>query len=98
MAFEWAKGTELRRLVTPARAAYVSRGPVRPGMSGGDFVRNVKQLVDLLRQISVTEGASKLGTQARRASEELVRGVVAASSGAGMDAPEELGDDPREAF
>lgn len=95
IAFEWAKGTELRRLLLPPRPVHSLRGPQRGALSGGDFVRNVKQLVDLLRQIGAIEGPTRLGTQARKASEALVRGVVAASSSVGLDAAVELGDDPR---
>ena len=49
-------------------------------ISGGDFVRNVKQLIDLVRQM---EGlATRPGTAeaAREATASLFRGVVAASS------------------
>jgi ATP-dependent RNA helicase HelY len=49
-------------------------------LSGGDFVRNIKTLIDLLRQMG--EVAPTLGTSqaARHAAERLHRGVVAASS------------------
>ncbi len=49
-------------------------------LSGGDFVRNIKQLIDLLRQLA--EVAPSLSTrQAAAASHErLFRGVVASSS------------------
>jgi ATP-dependent RNA helicase HelY len=49
-------------------------------VSGGDFVRNVKQLIDLLRQIG--DGAAEPATAraARQAADALFRGVVAASS------------------
>jgi ATP-dependent RNA helicase HelY len=49
-------------------------------LSGGDFVRNVKQLVDLLRQVGDVAGDEATGRSARRAAEALHRGVVAASS------------------
>lgn len=49
-------------------------------ISGGDFVRNVKQLIDLLRQVAeCTRSRSTAGTAAR-AAEALFRGVVAASA------------------
>jgi ATP-dependent RNA helicase HelY len=46
-------------------------------MTAGDFVRNVKQVDDLLRQIRDAESGSPLGDAARRAAQQLVRGVVA---------------------
>ena len=54
-------------------------------LSGGDFVRNVKQLIDLLRQIG--EVAPQPGHRARspaRPPIALFRGVVAASSAIGQ--------------
>jgi ATP-dependent RNA helicase HelY len=49
-------------------------------LSGGDFVRNVKQLIDLLRGIGdVAPGPATAG-RARQAAEALHRGVVTASS------------------
>jgi hypothetical protein len=50
-------------------------------MTGGDFVRNVKQLVDLLRQIGTVDRTGSAGIVARQVAETLVRGVVAASYG-----------------
>jgi len=76
-AFEWAKGADLRHLLAPPRTAR-QRGRIE-GLSGGDFVRNIRQLVDLLRQISTTERGSRLGGVAERAAGELERGIVAAS-------------------
>jgi ATP-dependent RNA helicase HelY len=49
-------------------------------MSGGDFVRNVKQLLDLLRQVSELAPAPTTRTAARAATTQLFRGVVSASS------------------
>jgi len=57
-------------------------------LSGGDFVRNIKQLVDLLRQIAAVEAGSRLGATAGAAAESLVRGVVAVSSGVGPEESE----------
>ena len=76
-------------------------------ITGGDFVRNVKQLVDLLRQIGMVD-AGRAGSTARSVADSLVRGVVAASSGPSGDAEDqvaplpgtlegrnsEVGDDP----
>jgi ATP-dependent RNA helicase HelY len=75
LAHEWAKGADLRQLLT---APGGGRGR-NEAVSGGDFVRNVKQLLDLLRQISLTERGSRLGTVAERAAGSLERGIVAAS-------------------
>jgi ATP-dependent RNA helicase HelY len=49
-------------------------------LTGGDFVRNMRQLLDLLRQIG--DAAPNSGTKraARAAADSLFRGVVAASS------------------
>ncbi|MGD0742625.1 MAG: DEAD/DEAH box helicase [Acidimicrobiales bacterium] len=78
LAYEWARGADLGRLVAPAG------GPRHRGgggaLSGGDFVRNTKQLVDLLRQLALTEAGSRLGSVAGRAAGQLVRGIVAAST------------------
>jgi len=77
LAHEWANGKELGDLLAPADG---NRGPRAPGISAGDFVRNVKQLIDLLRQLGevlADEGAAR---SARQAADALFRGVVAASS------------------
>ncbi len=48
-------------------------------LSAGDFVRNMKQVIDLLGQIAdVTDGPT--AGVAREAAARLFRGVVAASS------------------
>ncbi|MBI3256330.1 MAG: hypothetical protein HYZ59_00920, partial [Actinobacteria bacterium] len=49
-------------------------------LSGGDFVRNVKQLIDLLRQIGDAAPSGATAGAARTASTALFRGIVAASS------------------
>ena len=49
-------------------------------LSGGDFVRNVKQLVDLLRQIGQIAPDPSTADAARRAVQRLERGVVALAS------------------
>lgn len=46
-------------------------------MTAGDFVRNVKQVDDLLRQIRDADAGSPLADAARRSAKQLVRGVVA---------------------
>ena len=49
-------------------------------MSGGDFVRNVKQLIDLLRQLGEVSADPAAASATRKAADQLFRGVVAASS------------------
>jgi ATP-dependent RNA helicase HelY len=52
-----------------------------PDVTPGDFVRAVKQLMDLLGQIAVAAGRdAPIGVTARQAVEALRRGVVAYSS------------------
>jgi len=63
-AYAWARGTPLEQLVGP-------------DLTAGDFVRAVKQLMDLLGQIAVV---GELGPTARAAVDALRRGVVAYSS------------------
>ncbi len=58
-------------------------------LSGGDFVRNVKQLIDLLRGIADVAPVAVTGARARQAAEALQRGVVTATSSLEVDrAPE----------
>ena len=49
-------------------------------LSGGDFVRNVKQLLDLLRQIGEVAPVPETAAAARQAVDLLFRGIVAVSS------------------
>ncbi len=91
LAYEWARGAELRRLIAPAGGPR-RRGAANP-LSGGDFVRNTKQLVDLLRQLALTEAGSRLGSVAARAADQLVRGIVATSTPGG-DGDADGGDQP----
>ena len=65
-AHAWASGMDLQR-------ALGDRTP-------GDFVRAVKQLIDLLDQIAAAAGQSPLAKTARQAIDALRRGVVAYSS------------------
>lgn len=65
LAHAWAAGDDLEHLLGD------------DDMPGGDFVRTIKQLVDLLRQISETEAACAL--TAGEAADALHRGVVAVS-------------------
>ena len=52
-------------------------------MTGGDFVRNVKQLIDLLRQVADVAPVPETARTARAAADALFRGVVAATSSVG---------------
>jgi len=61
-------------------------------LSGGDFVRNIKQLIDLLRQIGDAARHPETGRAARSAAERIYRGVVRASSA--ISAGEDEGEDP----
>jgi ATP-dependent RNA helicase HelY len=62
----WARGTSLEKLVGDE-------------LTAGDFVRAVKQLIDLLGQLAVADDR-ELGATARAAVDLLRRGVVAYSS------------------
>jgi ATP-dependent RNA helicase HelY len=68
LAHGWSSGHKLEGLIAEAE------------ISGGDFVRNVKQLVDLLRQLGETAPDPATAAAARVASDQLFRGVVAASA------------------
>ncbi len=48
--------------------------------TGGDFVRNAKQLIDLLRQLAILAGDPNTATSARQGAEAVHRDLVAASS------------------
>jgi ATP-dependent RNA helicase HelY len=71
LARGWAAGEELAALISEEE------------MSGGDFVRNIKQLIDLLRQLGTAAPEPDTAAAARRAADDLFRGVVAASSTVG---------------
>jgi ATP-dependent RNA helicase HelY len=49
-------------------------------LSGGDFVRNIKTLLDLLRQVGEVAPDAATARNARRAAEAVHRGVVSVSS------------------
>ncbi len=77
---DWARGRPLRRVLQPeSRPERRSRYP-KATMTGGDFVRNTKQVIDLLRQLSVVGPDEDLRNSAKIAAARLLRGVVAASS------------------
>ena len=68
LALSWAAGDDLADILADEE------------ISGGDFVRNVKQLIDLLRQLGDVASQPGTGKAARDAADRLFRGVVAASS------------------
>ncbi len=78
VAWRWAGGQRLDRVLERAELA------------PGDFVRNVKQLIDLLRQLAVV-GSPDTAAAARRAADLLQRGVVAASAGPALPVEDDLG-------
>ncbi len=67
-AYGWAAGEDLGEVIADEE------------ISGGDFVRNVKQLIDLLRQLGDVANEPATAKTARDAAERLFRGVVAISS------------------
>ncbi|ROO88423.1 ATP-dependent RNA helicase HelY [Actinocorallia herbida] len=67
-AYRWAGGEDLDEVLGEA------------GMTAGDFVRSVKQLMDLLGQIADAAGDGPVRRTARQAAEAMRRGVVAYSS------------------
>ena len=72
LAFEtaaWASGKPLSKILDP-------------DLTPGDFVRSMRQLIDLLRQIVTTTSNESLRDTAESASRALDRGVVAAALGA----------------
>ena len=60
-------------------------------LSGGDFVRTMKQLIDLLRQLALLAPVEETRAAAREAADRLFRGVVAASTA--IDVDDEGSDD-----
>jgi superfamily II RNA helicase len=76
VAWRWARGERLARVLERAELA------------PGDFVRNAKQLIDLLRQLAMVAPDPSTADAAHRAASALQRGVVAASAGPGLPADE----------
>jgi ATP-dependent RNA helicase HelY len=66
-AFAWADGRSLDAVLDD-------------DMTGGDFVRNTKQLIDLLRQLGEVAPDPRTAAVCRRAADDLFRGVVEAGS------------------
>ena len=81
VAWRWARGERLARVLERAELA------------PGDFVRNAKQLVDLLHQLGSVAPDPATASTARRAADALQRGVVATSIGPPVvdaDSPDEV--------
>ena len=72
LAHAWAAGDRLTSILED------------DDLSGGDFVRTMKQLIDLLRQVGDAAPVELTAQRARAASEALFRGVVSASSPAAV--------------
>jgi ATP-dependent RNA helicase HelY len=64
----WASGASLTKVLD-----------VLPEMSAGDFVRTVRQIVDLLRQIERVSTVAHLRNAAGKAAEGMFRGIVIGS-------------------
>jgi superfamily II RNA helicase len=80
LIYDWAKGRDLRQVLQPGAGPGRRGRRTAPVMSGGDFVRNVKQVIDLLRQVTMVARDPDTAHSARVAAERLLRDVVAASS------------------
>jgi ATP-dependent RNA helicase HelY len=76
IAFAWAAGEGFAEVVEAEE------------LSGGDFVRTIKQLIDLLRQLAIVAPVRATRQSAERAADALFRGVVAASSAVEIDSGE----------
>ena len=68
VAHAWADGETIEILLDS-----------EPDMTAGDFVRNVKLLIDLLRQVAAVAPNAATRTCARQAADSIHRGVVALS-------------------
>jgi ATP-dependent RNA helicase HelY len=77
VAYAWAAGEGFAEVVEDEE------------LSGGDFVRNVKQLIDLLRQLADVAPLADTRQAAASAHERLFRGVVAASAAVDVDVDDE---------
>jgi ATP-dependent RNA helicase HelY len=68
LAYAWAAGEALDDVLADEE------------LSGGDFVRNIKLLIDLLGQVAEAAPNPATARTARQATDQILRGVVAASS------------------
>jgi ATP-dependent RNA helicase HelY len=73
LAHAWAAGETLEHVLDDE------------DVSSGDFVRNMKQLIDLLRQLGEAARNPATARTAREAADRLFRGVVALSSAVSAD-------------
>lgn len=73
LAHEWTRGDELEAVLGDDE------------LTGGDFVRQIRQLLDLLRQIGEVAADPTTAATARRAVGRIDRGVVAASSAVSVE-------------
>ena len=78
VAFAWAAGEGFAEVVEAEE------------LSGGDFVRTMKQLIDVLRQLALVAPERATRHSAVQAADQLFRGVVAASSA--VETPDEEPD------
>ena len=76
IAFAWAAGEGFAEVVEAEE------------LSGGDFVRTTKQLIDVLRQLALVAPNRDTRRCAEQAAERLFRGVVASSSTVEVDIPD----------
>ena len=67
LAYDWCRGDDLQSVLDD-------------DLSAGDFVRNIRVLLDLLRQIETQAGSAVTGAVARDAVRRIDRGLVAASN------------------
>jgi ATP-dependent RNA helicase HelY len=73
VAYAWAAGEGFSEVIESEE------------ITGGDFVRTIKQLIDLLRQIALVATDRATRRAASDASEQLFRGVVSASNAVEAD-------------
>jgi ATP-dependent RNA helicase HelY len=71
LAHAWASGDDLDEILDDE------------DLSGGDFVRTMKQLIDLLRQLGEVAPVDGTAASARTAADRFFRGVVEASAAIG---------------
>ncbi|CAN5404434.1 DEAD/DEAH box helicase [soil metagenome] len=81
LAYAWAAGESFDVVIA------------EEDLSGGDFVRNIKTLIDLLRQVGEVAPVPATRSAARRAADSLFRGIISASSEVGAPA---AGPEPTE--
>jgi ATP-dependent RNA helicase HelY len=72
ITYDWASGGDLIDILND-------------DLTAGDFVRTMKQLVDLLRQIALIAPNSQTVSCAEQAASAILRGVVSASHGTSME-------------